>query len=130
MRGTMTFKLVGTMTVRRLSSFIGVGILFAGAISMFLMGGFSADARPSKAEAQFANLAKEVVIPLEAQTRRNPLAANDSDAQQQGMALYQQSCSVCHGADGRSDIAFGRAMYRSEEHTSELQSLRHLVCRL
>ena len=99
------------MTIRRLSSFIGVGILFAGAISMFLMGGFSADARPSKAEAQFANLAKEVVIPLEAQTLRNPLAASDSDAQQQGMALYQQSCSVCHGADGRSDIAFGRAMY-------------------
>src|ERR1035438_10869884 len=24
----------------------------------------------------------------------------------------------------------GRSVYRSEEHTSELQSLRHLVCRL
>src|SRR5438045_6090264 len=28
------------------------------------------------------------------------------------------------------DLAEGRERYRSEEHTSELQSLRHLVCRL
>src|SRR5437899_9242183 len=33
---------------------------------------------------------------------------------------------------GRSQAGLGRAMqsWRSEEHTSELQSLRHLVCRL
>jgi mono/diheme cytochrome c family protein len=99
------------MTIRRFSSFVGVGVLFAVAVSAFLMGGFSADAKPTRAEEQFANLAKEVVIPLEAQTRRNPLAADDDGAQQQGMELYQQSCSVCHGSDGRSDIAFGRAMY-------------------
>src|SRR5882724_2315184 len=30
----------------------------------------------------------------------------------------------------RSTVADLRASYRSEEHTSELQSLRHLVCRL
>src|SRR5436853_5304861 len=29
-----------------------------------------------------------------------------------------------------SACLFGGAVYRSEEHTSELQSLRHLVCRL
>jgi mono/diheme cytochrome c family protein len=78
---------------------------------MFLMGGFSADAKPTKAEEKFANLAKEVVIPLEAEIRRNPLASSDHNAQDEGMALYQQSCSVCHGSDGRSDITFGRAMY-------------------
>src|SRR5205814_6281420 len=34
-------------------------------------------------------------------------------------------------ADGaRKDAARGRGPARSEEHTSELQSLRHLVCRL
>src|ERR1039458_10847670 len=36
--------------------------------------------------------------------------------------------------DGDRDIglyaALGHIQYRSEEHTSELQSLRHLVCRL
>src|ERR1035441_10767152 len=30
----------------------------------------------------------------------------------------------------RSSAVFGRTASRSEEHTSELQSLRHLVCRL
>src|ERR1035438_10596214 len=30
----------------------------------------------------------------------------------------------------RIDQAEAHALYRSEEHTSELQSLRHLVCRL
>jgi mono/diheme cytochrome c family protein len=99
------------MTVRRLSSFVAVGLVFAAGASAFLMGGFSADSKPTKAEERFANLAKEVVIPLEAQARQNPLGAADAGAQQQGMELYQQSCSVCHGSDGRSDIAFGRAMY-------------------
>src|ERR1039458_10410056 len=31
---------------------------------------------------------------------------------------------------GEPDSVFGDVRYRSEEHTSELQSLRHLVCRL
>src|SRR5437899_10180375 len=33
-------------------------------------------------------------------------------------------------AIARSGITFARPPKRSEEHTSELQSLRHLVCRL
>src|SRR5258705_7795734 len=45
------------------------------------------------------------------------------------------SCATCHGY---IDAAWGdscnclrnRPRCRSEEHTSELQSLRHLVCRL
>src|ERR1035438_10596647 len=32
--------------------------------------------------------------------------------------------------DGKPDLALASINYRSEEHTSELQSLRHLVCRL
>src|ERR1039458_10620312 len=31
---------------------------------------------------------------------------------------------------GQEELPRGAAEYRSEEHTSELQSLRHLVCRL
>src|SRR5205814_9599574 len=31
---------------------------------------------------------------------------------------------------GRHDVPIGNQKVRSEEHTSELQSLRHLVCRL
>src|ERR1035441_9015061 len=37
-------------------------------------------------------------------------------------------CVDYTGADGVSDM--NEMMSRSEEHTSELQSLRHLVCRL
>src|SRR5205814_10095375 len=37
-------------------------------------------------------------------------------------------CRRTHAARGAGDA--GRGESRSEEHTSELQSLRHLVCRL
>src|SRR5947208_6789610 len=45
------------------------------------------------------------------------------------------SCRVAHGGDYRAalfirSIIMSRARMRSEEHTSELQSPDHLVCRL
>src|SRR5262245_62632705 len=46
--------------------------------------------------------------------------------------LYGASC--IHGSDWRRHhqvkVIAGARLARSEEHTSELQSLRHLVCRL
>src|SRR5438045_8253214 len=53
--------------------------------------------------------------------------------------LFRNNCARCHGADGAGDTPLGHTYnapdftnpdWRSEEHTSELQSLRHLVCRL
>src|SRR2546423_12066306 len=38
--------------------------------------------------------------------------------------------AVERGRDGHVDVARVRAALRSEEHTSELQSLAYLVCRL
>jgi len=70
----------------------------------------SAHKQPSKVEANLANFAKRVVIPLEAKDRKNPLAP-DASTLADGMALYQQSCSMCHGGDGRSETALGRGMY-------------------
>src|SRR2546422_1957703 len=50
----------------------------------------------------------------------------DGPARQRGAALVQLA-----SVDGRAHIARDPAgSYRSEEHTSELQSRLHLVCRL
>src|SRR5438045_5402621 len=43
----------------------------------------------------------------------------------------RRACSPGSKSDGEFDPGSGRTLAaRSEEHTSELQSLRHLVCRL
>src|ERR1039458_10746362 len=44
-----------------------------------------------------------------------------------GEVLFHVSAE---GLDLASVVDYGRTVGRSEEHTSELQSLRHLVCRL
>src|SRR5258705_7159148 len=50
--------------------------------------------------------------------------------------LTGADCTIDHTSSGAGDIehhlvrAVGNLAARSEEHTSELQSLRHLVCRL
>src|SRR5262245_63417319 len=43
---------------------------------------------------------------------------------------HQMDARVRDEAADRLDAALGGMQARSEEHTSELQSLRHLVCRL
>lgn len=70
----------------------------------------TANKQPSKLETALANLAKDVVIPMEAKNLKNPLSAND-EVIHQGRELYAQSCAVCHGADGRAVTSLGRAMY-------------------
>ena len=72
--------------------------------------GCTANEEPSKLETKLANMAKQVVIPLEAKNRKNPLPA-DKETIEQGRELYMQSCAICHGADGRSRTNIGRGMY-------------------
>ncbi len=72
--------------------------------------GCTANLEPSKLETKLANMAKEVVIPMEAKNRKNPLPANQ-EVIEQGRELYMQSCAICHGADGRSRTNIGRGMY-------------------
>src|ERR1035438_9071694 len=47
-----------------------------------------------------------------------------------GGGAAEDSDSECPGPDGAHGQPRLRGIPRSEEHTSELQSLRHLVCRL
>src|SRR5262245_62259357 len=46
------------------------------------------------------------------------------------VAVAAGEIATAHRDDVRQDRVSGRGQARSEEHTSELQSLRHLVCRL
>src|SRR5262245_64246621 len=57
-------------------------------------------------------------LPISAQMNRH----------ERGTDFRQASCQECQLTPGIAPIAV--AQTRSEEHTSELQSLRHLVCRL
>src|ERR1035441_10951228 len=44
--------------------------------------------------------------------------------------LFRSVSLASNGRGIRWQVRFRRRRFRSEEHTSELQSLRHLVCRL
>ncbi len=75
-----------------------------------LLSGCSADKQPSQLETVLANLAKDVVIPIQAQTLENPVPASEQVIQQ-GQQIFGQACSICHGADGHARTGLGRAMY-------------------
>src|SRR5205814_9581242 len=81
-----------------------------------------------------ANLKKHYIDPVVAQKMADALVGHekkgDDNAATDGRAfaelLTQQMRDVSH--DRHLELLYSEA--RSEEHTSELQSLRHLVCRL
>ncbi len=81
---------------------IGLFLLFAAACP--------AGKKPSKLETSLANMAKDVVIPLEAESLKNPLP-NSDEVIHEGQAFYAMSCSICHGADGHAVTELGRMMY-------------------
>jgi mono/diheme cytochrome c family protein len=72
--------------------------------------GCTANKTPSKVEAALANMAKDVVIPMEAENKANPLPA-DRVTLEEGRELYLQSCAICHGTDGHGRTDLGRGMY-------------------
>lgn len=70
----------------------------------------TADKKPSGAEKVLANVAKDIVIPFEAENVRNPVAVNP-ETLETGRVIYMQSCALCHGADGHGQTTLGQAMY-------------------
>ena len=70
----------------------------------------TANKQPSKVETTLANMAKDVVIPIEAENRQNPVPASEKVIQQAGQT-YMESCALCHGMDGHARTELGRAMY-------------------
>lgn len=84
-------------------------VAFVGAM-IGLFTGCPAGKQPSKLETNLANMAKDVVIPIEAENLKNPLPSNH-EVVQQGEQIYLQSCALCHGSDGHGRTDLGRGMY-------------------
>jgi mono/diheme cytochrome c family protein len=74
-----------------------------------LLTGCTADKQPSKEESTLANAAKDVVIPLEAGGKKNPLPETD-EVVSQGQQVFLESCALCHGGDARGETSIGRHM--------------------
>lgn len=75
-----------------------------------LLFGCTARKQPSRTETTLANMAKDVIIPIEAEHKKNPLPETD-EILDQGRQVFLQSCAVCHGADGHGETYIGRNMY-------------------
>src|SRR5450631_199553 len=86
--------------------------LMFGVVSVMLsalLPGCTADKPPSREETSLANAAKDVVIPLEAGEKKNPLPESD-EVLSQGQQVFLESCALCHGPDGRGETHIGRNM--------------------
>lgn len=70
----------------------------------------AAKRKPLPLEKTVANMAKDVVIPIEARNAQNPVPASD-EAVKEGQQIYAQNCALCHGVDGRGYTVLGRHMF-------------------
>jgi mono/diheme cytochrome c family protein len=75
-----------------------------------LVAACTAHKKPSHVETTLANVAKDIVIPIETENLKNPLRGGQPTVNQ-GRQLYEQSCAICHGTDGHGQTILGRAMY-------------------
>lgn len=80
------------------------------AVSILALAACSAHKQPTRVETVLANVAKDVVIPIEAENLKNPLP-DDPGVIQQGQQVFTQNCALCHGVDGHAATELGRAMY-------------------
>ncbi|HKS97788.1 MAG TPA: cytochrome c, partial [Terriglobia bacterium] len=85
-----------------------VGILALGLFPLLLS--CTAHQQPSKVETTLANMAKDVVIPIEAERNKNPLP-DDPEVVEQGQRIFLESCALCHGPDGHGRTELGQNMY-------------------
>jgi mono/diheme cytochrome c family protein len=86
--------------------FLWAGFLTA----VFLTPACTAHKKPSTIETALATMAKDMVIPLEAEDLKNPLP-NNQQVVSEGQQIYAQACAVCHAADGRGQTPLGQGMY-------------------
>lgn len=105
-------RLTGKVSTRARPGSIGRGLLAAALAGLGLgaLSGCSARQKPSSIETRLANAAKDVVIPLEARSARNPTPATALTLAR-GRQAYEAHCALCHSSDGHSQSPLGLAMY-------------------
>lgn len=79
-------------------------------VLIMLLPSCTANKKPSSFERSLANMAKDVVIPIEAHNVKSPIPPSD-EAIKAGQQIYLQSCALCHGTDGHGHTNLGRGMY-------------------
>jgi mono/diheme cytochrome c family protein len=79
-------------------------------LASFLLVSCTAHKKPSQVETDLANMAKDIVIPIETDELINPLTRSPQVINQ-GQQIYQQSCALCHGVDGHGQTNLGQGMY-------------------
>lgn len=105
--GTALKRLVKWTIIEPSRPFTRAALLVALA---FFSAARTASKKPSKVETALANMAKDVVIPIEAEKKKNPLDTGDQTLKG-ARKLYLQSCALCHGSDGHGRTNLGRSMY-------------------
>ena len=81
-----------------------------GFLAIALLPACTAHKKPSTVETALANMAKDIVIPIETDDLKNPLP-NNPPVVSQGREIYLQSCAICHGTDGHGQTNVGQGMY-------------------
>jgi len=87
--------------------FLGGGFL---TVLALLFSACTAHEKPSSVETALANMAKDIVIPVETENLKNPLP-NNEQVVSQGRQIFLQSCAICHGTDGHGQTTLGQGMY-------------------
>ena len=85
-------------------------LIIAELMTLALLPACTAHKKPSKVETALANMAKDIVIPIETDDLKNPLP-NNPPVVSQGREIYLQSCAICHGTDGHGQTNVGQGMY-------------------
>jgi predicted CXXCH cytochrome family protein len=87
-------------------------VLVCGSVgaAILILRGFRATATPSSLEAVLARRARDLAIPKQERSRRNPFEPGSDDTQW-GREYFLNRCATCHGTDGSGKTQIGLNLY-------------------
>ena len=87
-----------------------VAVVGAIGLALVIHHGFRATSEPSKFEAAIARTVRDLSIPSEERSRKNPLE-DTSQNLNEGRENFLARCSSCHGRDGSGTTPSGQSLY-------------------